>query len=437
MLLGVDALLVVFLVLARMHWLAAQLSTSAMPAMVLAVMLYVAADLWRASAPARAHRIKLVVLGVIIFTYAACPMVRLIALRHASGKPWTWVHDNVIQMEEAIKFLLAGRNPYVVSYVDTPLYFWDPRNPALYHSVNLPLQFLLGVPFYVAAMHTIGWFDLRMVYLGLFIAACPFVYRLGRDRSAALALLAIFALDPFFTSTLVEGRNDVVVMVLLVAMLSAWLAGRMRAAMVLLGLLCASKHTAFVLLPFAALALALADGGAGESWATIARRRLPAALRRMWPAWLTLAILVVPFVAWSPVGVWRSVIAYPFGTVAHSYPIRGDGYGISDWIVMLGLVSGANDYFPFAWIELAVTLPVLAATLAWQRRHPTLATMLMAYALTLFAAQFTARYFNENHFGYIVFVVALGALVRSPTETPSDVDVARTSADLVRDAPPR
>lgn len=420
--LGLDALLLLFLVVARMHWLASELAWSAMPAMALALVLYVAADLSRAGAPARAQRIKLLVLGAIIFTYVVAPMAREIGLRHASGKPWTFVHDNVIQMEEAVKFLLAGKNPYVESYVNTPLMQWDPRNPALYHSVNLPLQFLVGVPFHLLAMHTLGWFDLRFVYLLIFVVTCPLVYRLGRDREGSLALLAIFALDPFFTSTLVEGRNDIVVMACLVAMLWAWQRGRRTAAMIALGLMCASKHTAFVLLPFVALALALADGDAGESWASLVRRRGPAALRAMGPAWLTMALVILPFVVWSPAGVYRSVIAYPFGTTAHSYPIRGDGYGISDWIILLGLVRGPYDYFPFAWIELAVTAPCLVALAVWQRRRGSLGAMLIAWALTLFAAQFTARYFNQNHFGFILFVLALGALVR-------DVDAARTRAD--------
>ncbi|HEX8953653.1 MAG TPA: hypothetical protein VF945_17470, partial [Polyangia bacterium] len=366
MILGLDALLLLFLVVARMHWLANELTWSAMPAMALALVRYVAADLSRAGAPARAHRIKLLVLGAIIVTYVVGPMVRVIALRHASGKPWTWVHDNVIQMEEAIKFLLAGKNPYVESYAATPLAQWDPRNPALYHSVNLPLQFLIGVPFHVVAMHTIGWFDLRMVYLALFAVTCPLVYRLGRDRQAALALLAVFALNPFFTSTLVEGRNDIVVMACLAAALLLWQRARLTAAMVFVGLACASKHTAFVLLPFAALALALADGDPTVAWSTLFRRRLPLALRRMWPAWLTIALLLLPFVAWSPIGFYRSVVAYPFGTAAHSYPIRGDGYGISDWIVLLQLVATENDYFPFAWIQLVVAVPCLVALAAWQ-----------------------------------------------------------------------
>lgn len=422
MLLGLDALLVMFLVVARMHWLASELLWSAMPAMALALVVYVAADLSRATAPARAQRMKLCVLGAIIATYVVGPMVRLIALRHASGKPWTWVHDNVIQMEEAVKFLLAGKNPYVENYLNTPLIHWDPRNPALYHSVNLPLQFLVAVPFQWLATHTIGWFDLRMLYLAIFVACCPLVYRLGRDREGSLALVAIFALNPFFTSTLVEGRNDIVVMACLVATLYAWQRRRMTAAMIALGLMCASKHTAFVLLPFAVLALALGDGGAAESWATLLRRRVPAALRRMWPAWMTIAIFFLPFVVWSPSGFFGSVIAYPFGTAAHSYPIRGDGYGISDWIILLGWVHSDMDYFPFAWIELAVTLPTLVALAAWQRRRPSLGTMLIAYSLTLFAAQFTSRYFNQNHFGFILFVLALGALV-------ADVAPARTGAD--------
>ncbi|HEX9101843.1 MAG TPA: hypothetical protein VF997_06550, partial [Polyangia bacterium] len=197
------------------------------------------------------------------------------------------------------------------------------------------------------------------------------------------------------------------------------------------------KHTAFVLLPFAALALALADGDPTVAWSTLLRRRLPLALRRMWPAWLTIALLLLPFVAWSPIGFYRSVVAYPFGTAAHSYPIRGDGYGISDWIVLLQLVATENDYFPFAWIQLVVAVPCLVALAAWQRRRPSLGTMLVAYALTLFAAQFTSRYFNQNHFGFILFVLALGALIGSPSAREPDVDAARTRPDVVRDATPR
>jgi hypothetical protein len=412
MLVGFDALLLVFLVIARMHWLANELTNSAMPAMLLAAMLYVAADLGRDAAPARVQRIKLLLLGAIIFTFVACPLARVVALRHASGKPWTWVHDNVIQMEEAVKFLLAGKNPYTESYLATPLVRWDPDSPALYHSVNLPLQILVGLPFQLLATHTLGWFDLRMVYLAIFLVACPLVYRLGGGASARLALLMIFALNPFFTSTLVEGRNDIVVIACLVAMLTLWLRGRRGAAFVFLGLLCASKHTAVVLVPFVVWALAVEAGGADEPWPSLLRRRTPLALRALWPTWLTIAILFVPFVAWSPVGFYHSVISYPFGTAEHSYPIRGDGYGLSDWVVVLGLVGDRGAYFPFAWIQALVTLPCLVATAAWQRRQRSLGAMLIAYALTLFAAQFTSRYFNQNHVGFIVFVLALGALVR-------------------------
>jgi 4-amino-4-deoxy-L-arabinose transferase-like glycosyltransferase len=186
--------------------------------------------------------------------------------------------------------------------------------------------------------------------------------------------------------------------------------------MILLGLACASKHTMFVMLPFAALAFA--DVGADDSWTTILRRRLPRALVAMWPTWLTIALLLGPFVAWSPSGFWHSVISYPFGTAAHSYPIRGDNYGITPWMVVAGLVRSPSDYFPFAWIQLAVTLPVLIALMRWQRRQRSLGAMLLAFALTVFVAQFTSRYFNENHLGFIIFVVALGALMRQSAEEP-------------------
>lgn len=414
MALGLDALLLMFLVVARLHWLAAQLSPSVLPAMTLLTAAYVAADLLlRPRRPRAAQLLKLLLLALVLTAYVGVPLLRVILARHLSGKPWLWAHDNVIQMEEAIKFLLRGQNPYAVDYTQTPLLQWDPQNPALYHSVNLPLQFLLGVPFYLLAMPALGWFDLRMVYALVFVATCVVVYRLGRDREAALAQVMLFALNPFFTSTLIEGRNDVVVMLCLAATMLHWQRGRRRAAMVWLGLTLTTKHTIVVLLPFALLALMLEAGDDGAAWLPWLRARLWGALRALAPALLVAAALTLPFVLWSPLAVYRSVIAYPFGTAAHSYPIRDDSYGLANWIIRLGLVKSDADYFPFLWVQLAAALPCLLALLRWQRRQATATAMLLAYALTLFVTQWTARYFNQNHVAFVWFVIAMALLLRA------------------------
>jgi Glycosyltransferase family 87 len=388
---GIDALVIVLLVVARMPWLADSLGWSVAPALAAAAFLYVAVDVLERRRGSDGARLKLALLVVIIALYVIVPSVQLIILRHAS-KPWTYVHDNVIQTEEAMKLLLRGQNPYAANYLDTPLYRWDPLNPALYHYLNLPFQLLVALPVY--------WLDLRIVYVAMFAAMLPLLFSLGRAPLNGLLLMAVFALNPLFTRGQVEGRNDIVVMWTLA--MALWLAARERprAAAVFVGLMCASKHTAWLFVPFYLQSLA-AGGG---SWRT--------ALRKAWPAWATAAALLGPFIAWSPLAFYRSVIGYPMGTVEHGYPIRGDGaYGFATWVLAWHWVPNDQAPFPFILFQAGFGIPILLLCLRWQRRENTTRVMLAGYAISLFSFQFFTRYFNQNHFAFIIFILALATLV--------------------------
>ena len=64
---------------------------------------------------------KWVALTFIILFALVLPTVKLILLRAQSG-PASYTHDGgTIQTEATIEFLLAGKNPYVEDYVDTPM----------------------------------------------------------------------------------------------------------------------------------------------------------------------------------------------------------------------------------------------------------------------------------------------------------------------------
>ncbi|MBU1951670.1 hypothetical protein KJ733_02025, partial [Patescibacteria group bacterium] len=43
----------------------------------------------------------------------------------AEGNPRAFVHDGIVQTEEAIKFLLAGKNFYTEDYTNTPVAEWS------------------------------------------------------------------------------------------------------------------------------------------------------------------------------------------------------------------------------------------------------------------------------------------------------------------------
>src|SRR5579883_1374530 len=122
---------------------------------------------------------KSAVLAAIIVLTVIWPTLNMIGLRHAS-QPWNDVHDTSINVEEATKFLLNGKDPYAQTYFKTPLaqFTWhsEPKygyglNPALWQTDIFPAQALLTVPFMLAAQDTVGWFDERFIYLLAFALA--------------------------------------------------------------------------------------------------------------------------------------------------------------------------------------------------------------------------------------------------------------------------
>ena len=140
----------------------------------------------------RAYRLKMALVWLIVFSTVIGKSALLISLRHATG-PAAYTHDGgVIQTEETIKYILAGKNPYVEDYRDTPMAEWglDYRT-ALDHYPYLPWTFLFSTPFYLVSRTLLGWYDQRFVYLLLFIIMLALVPRLARGPTDKLALVMI------------------------------------------------------------------------------------------------------------------------------------------------------------------------------------------------------------------------------------------------------
>ncbi len=307
------------------------------------------------SEPAR-HRTKLVLICAIIALTVFLPSLKLVLLRQQSG-PASYSHDGgVIQTEATIDYFLAGRNPYVEDYVNTPMAEWgiDEFRTALYHYPYLPWTFVFSAPFRLLSQALFGWYDQRLVYLLLFALTLALLPRLAGTAERTLLLLMLIGLNPIMGSDLIYGQNDSFVLAWIVLSLWLWKRGEgggrgwRIASAVAFGLACASKPTAWFLAPFYLLWIAgdvharvPIPGGSGLA-ATV-----KTALRVGWPALATAVVLIGPYLLWNPAALIDDVWKWSAGTSATAYQIWG--WGASNLVLALGWVKSRFDVWPF-WV---------------------------------------------------------------------------------------
>ncbi len=371
-----------------------------------------------------AYRLKLGFLLFIIFLTVFAASAKLIALRQMNG-PASYCHDGgVIQTEEAVKLFVTGRNPYSEDYTNTPLAEWGlDLHSAVYHYPYLPWTFVFSAPFAALWQKAAGWYDQRLLYLLLFALTLLMALRLTQRPAARLLLVMALGLNPIMGSDVIFGQNDSFVLFWLVLMV--WLLPRGEAARrpawryylsaAAAGLACASKPTAWFVMPFyLALLLGVRWEGRRLTWEA-------GAWRRLLPLAGVVLLLVVPYLVWDGPAFVDDVWRWSSGTSAASYQMRG--WGFATFVLALGLVPSRLSYFPF-WIpELLFSLPVLIVLLARQARGAPengRAQMFWAGALLLFVYAFFSRFLNENYVGFVAALWTLGILVDWPAgETPA------------------
>jgi len=359
----------------------------------------------------KVQRAKSALIWLIILSTVVVQSVLLILLRQATG-PASYTHDGgVIQTEEALKYILAGKNPYVEDYVDTPMAEWGlDYKTALYHYPYLPWTFLFSAPFYLVSQATLGWYDQRFVYLFLFVITLLLAPGLAQKWTDKLGLVMVLGLNPIMGVDVIFGQNDSFVLFWIVLALWLWQRsrekGEARGWGVLLsgvsfGLACASKPTAWFLAPFYFVYLL-----SGEDISLGNLRGLAISLlRRVIPLLVTLFVLVLPFAVWNWSALVDDVWGWASGTAEIPYQIRG--WGFANWVLALGLVESRLDYFPF-WIpELLTCLPLLLFLIWKQIRTNTLGAMLYGYSALMLVFFYFSRFFNENYLGFILAFVAM------------------------------
>lgn len=376
-----------------------------------------------------AWRVKLALIYAIILVLVFGKSLLLIGLRHITG-PAAYTHDGgVIQTEATIQYFLAGKNPYIEDYLNTPMAEWGIEfKTALYHYPYLPWTFVFSTPFYLLSQAGLGWFDQRWIYLLLFALTLGLAQSLADSPTAKLWAVMLVGLNPILASDVIFGQNDSFVLFWLT--LAVWLLRPKlnqiskvyqtpeiycRLGSLAFGLACASKPTAWFLTPFWFLYLLRDEWGENlipwrEQWLRLAQTLL----KRAWPLAVAGLVIVGPWLVWNPEAMFDDVWRWSAGTATQAYQIRG--WGFSNFILAGQFVPDRLAYWPFWLTELLVAGPLLVLLLWRQVHRNTLGTMLYGYVVLLFAFFYVSRFLNENYLGYLTACLTLALVIDSEEE---------------------
>jgi len=318
--------------------------------------------------------------------------------------PALGVHDIILQVESAMRFLLSGKNPYLETYFGTPLEAWhyaelghDAVNPALYHFVMPPWYLLFPFAFYVVSVPFFGFFDARMPLVFLVFATLVLLSRWFKQKNIALLAVTITALSPATFDFFLEGRSDAFALFWLLWSLVLLEKRRWFFSALVFGLALASKQTIWFALPFYY----------GYLW--LQPRKNPGkVLHSIVVTLLTFGIVTLPFIFWDRGAFINSVVLYLNGATANGYPVSG--YGLGMLLYGAGVIRDIHAYYPFILWQLALGLPVIGLFAFWLSKKPSMSRLLIGYATTLFVVWYVSRYFNNSHAAYLTSVYAIGIL---------------------------
>ena len=345
------------------------------------------------------YGIKLGIIFLIVLFAVIANSFFTLMMRHYGAVGW-YAHDGgVPHTEEATKYFIASKNPYLENYFNTSLERQlSKKHPAFYHYPYLPFTFIFSSPFYLLSQAVIGWYDQRFVYIPLFLLTLSLLPRFALSKVGKLCLVMIVGLNPIMSSDVIFGTNDPFVLFWIVFSFYLLLNERVTLSAIALGLACATKLTAWPLVPFYLL---YSCRERSLSWDTVKY-----CFKRSIPLLLTILAFVLPFFLWCPNAMLDDILGYTLGTARTSYPIAG--WGFSNFILALGWAATKDSHFPFWIFMVIIGLPLMLCLLLRQSRENTLHSVITGYGLTLFALFYFSRYLNANFLAYAIALFTLG-----------------------------
>ena len=321
------------------------------------------------------------------------------------------MHDGAVQVESALEFLSAGKNPYVERYEDTPLRHFafsgvaSESNPAYEHLVYLPGLLLISFPFHQVLNYLGLPFDQRLIYLGAFVLLVLLLPLMVESPTTKLLLLAAIGLNPSLTGIVVKGMNDVLVVLALVLVAMALAKRRLLLSALFFGLACTIKQIAWLYIPFYLLLL----------WRMLSGKPSVRDISRpLGVIALVVVLMVLPFFLWNPHAFILDIFAYPGGAVGVNYPVRG--YNLGRLLVGSGIIASPFDPFPFWIMQRLFGIPLLLVLLRYQWKRNSVGTMLLCGSIFVFGIGFLSRFFQDNYVGFVTVVSILGILLNMTRE---------------------
>ena len=341
--------------------------------------------------------IKFFLLWFIILSTIGAGFLSAIIVRY-KGAPVYMIHDIILQLEAAIHFFVKGINPYATTYFGTFLEQWhysDTQvNPALYHFVMEPFYLLFSIPFYAASVRLFGFFDGRMPLFFLFFLMLINAFILIKDKEKKLLFVILLTFNPAMLSYTLEGRSDMFAYAFL--FLGFYLLHKQKYLLsgIPIALSFAVKQSVWPIFPLYFAFLYFKN------------KALKKTLKELSLFFFVFLAIVLPFFAWNPKAFIDSTILYLSGSVLHSYPVSGYGFGMV--LHELGIIKDLNAYYPF-WIwQLLFGLPLSVILIKYLRKNTSINKLILFYGLFLFVFWYFSRYLNNSHFGYlsVIFITA-------------------------------
>lgn len=349
-------------------------------------------------------KLKLIIILSYIGLSVYLPTFQYIGMRFSSGTPWVYVVDNAPHLEISGKFLAAGKNPYAENRNNTELATYPYQdiqgnriNPALFFNDYPPLMVIIAYLGNLIFDKLIGFFDARIISLIFFSILLWVVYDKFRLSKHLLSLLILIGLNPIFNKWMIMGTNDVWVTCLVVLFFLLLDSHRYFQAALVLGLSLAMKQTAWFVVPFFVFYL---------------YRKFP------WQKSILLITITLiiglgiyfPFYLWNPMAFINSQLHYLSGTIQHSFPIAGFGFG--RLLLELKSLSSIYDYYPFwAW-QLAVGSVFVffyaKQYLAIPKKRLKTSSLLLGYAILLSIIWFFNRFLYHSYLANNLIYYALG-----------------------------
>lgn len=342
-------------------------------------------------------KFKYLLLWFLIISVIGSAIYSAIIVRHKTH-PVYMIHDIILQQESAVYYLLHGKNPYQVTYFNTPLVEWHYSekevNPALYHFVMEPFYILFAIPFYLISNHTIGFFDGRIPLFFLFFSMLFLAGKLIKDPSRKLLFIALFAFNPAILGYTLEGRSDIFMFAFLFLGFFLLQKNKLSWAGIPIALAFAIKQSAWPIFPFYLAFLYFKT------------KNIMKTIKYTITFAITFLIIVLPFFLWDKKAFLDSTVYYLSGNIVNGYPISG--YGLGMILNQIGVINDVHQYYPFIIWQVFIGLPLMFILIMYLKKSTTVSRLILVYGIFLFVFWYLSRYFNNSHLAYIstVFIVA-------------------------------